>query len=857
MKTIWTLFIIGLCTAAHAQRPFSEYRAKDDLAGWIYAQLPWVAQQPGARSGQLVWAVSAAWRSPRNNNEIQAWQDLLVNEGYALLMAGDIVHSTDAYTAAFQWARAHQDLEDPALVLDNILKPLGNNYTRLGDYEQALFIHRKALVIAQALGNKDAIAGTCSNLANAESNRGDPEQALIYCRQGLGLTGIPGPVRGLLLSEEADALQALGQTSEARRVIRKSIGLLGGAPGWLFTAYQQAGDIFLEDPDQALAFYNHALVLQTGRRETAKLYQRLGNLYYQTHRYTEASAWLDKCQSLLIPGGTNLYAENTLVDLFYTRARVYEAEDSTDRALRCYGLSFAAEGKLRSELISGPSKERAVADSRMRQEAAIQCAWAAWVKTQKPLYRQMVLDFMESSKAQLLLQEQREQAAPVGEDSIYNRIRLLERALAYYEEEAAQTGHALDARYQQSSWDLAGLRKRVGINTPARYDGGAPFVPEGTDFVRSFFAGGSALYLVECDHKGIRFADRLNLSNGWQDSIRGFLQTYFEQGPNAMINRPRDYYGRAYAIYQRLFGAHPLETGKRYIFLPDGALSLLPVEALVTEPRYSPSPGDWPFVLQKAAVSYAWSLQTLRRQTVSPGNARGFAGFFISENNRNLPALQAVAAEREVIARVIPGGRFFSDSSATVAAFRNALSLAAVIHVSVHATVGNAPCIQLYDRPFYLFQLSALETHPSLVVLSACRTGDGRMVSGEGAQSLARAFTAAGTGAVVAGWWNVDDETAAALMPAFYRSVVAGDAPVWALRKAQLSWVDDPGVAYLHKLPYYWAALHYQGDPGAVLRMGHAWGKYVWWVMGIVIVLILLLKKLLTLWNTDSSADPA
>ncbi|MBS1604095.1 MAG: CHAT domain-containing protein, partial [Bacteroidetes bacterium] len=117
-----------------------------------------------------------------------------------------------------------------------------------------------------------------------------------------------------------------------------------------------------------------------------------------------------------------------------------------------------------------------------------------------------------------------------------------------------------------------------------------------------------------------------------------------------------------------------------------------------------------------------------------------------------------------------------------------------------------------------------MEHQPDLVVLSACRTGDGKMVSGEGVQSIARAFIGGGTGAVVAGWWDVNDETAGRLIQGFYSRMEEGGSDggdsgagkenaARALRAAKLDWLKDPAVNYLHKLPYYWAVLNYQGDP--------------------------------------------
>src|SRR6266704_2120206 len=61
-------------------------QTKDSLTAWIYRQIQWVVKAPAARATLLTRAVATAWRSPRSNEEIQAWQDLLSNEGYALLM---------------------------------------------------------------------------------------------------------------------------------------------------------------------------------------------------------------------------------------------------------------------------------------------------------------------------------------------------------------------------------------------------------------------------------------------------------------------------------------------------------------------------------------------------------------------------------------------------------------------------------------------------------------------------------------------------------------------------------------------------------------------------------------------------
>ena len=123
------------------------------------------------------------------------------------------------------------------------------------------------------------------------------------------------------------------------------------------------------------------------------------------------------------------------------------------------------------------------------------------------------------------------------------------------------------------------------------------------------------------------------------------------------------------------------------------------------------------------------------------------------------------------------------------------------------------------------------------------------MVRGEGVQSLARAFIGGGTGAVVAGWWDVNDETASRLMLGFYSQLAAQqksgtvkENAARALRAAKLNWLKDPAVNYLHKLPYYWAVLNYQGNPqplkeDVLITAGHS-SVLVYGAMILVLVIV-------------------
>ena len=96
-----------------------------------------------------------------------------------------------------------------------------------------------------------------------------------------------------------------------------------------------------------------------------------------------------------------------------------------------------------------------------------------------------------------------------------------------------------------------------------------------------------------------------------------------------------------------------------------------------------------------------------------------------------------------------------------------------------------------------------------LVVLSACRTGLGKEVRGEGLVGLTRAFMYAGASRVVASLWKVDDKATAVFMKEFYRAMFQEhQRPAAALRTAQLALMKNPRF----RSPFYWAAFTLQGE---------------------------------------------
>lgn len=106
-------------------------------------------------------------------------------------------------------------------------------------------------------------------------------------------------------------------------------------------------------------------------------------------------------------------------------------------------------------------------------------------------------------------------------------------------------------------------------------------------------------------------------------------------------------------------------------------------------------------------------------------------------------------------------------------------------------------------------ELYNLNLSADLVVLSACQTGLGKEIRGEGLVGLTRAFMYAGAARVIVSLWNVSDRATSDLMGRLYREMLQGDrTPAASLRAAQLALRADPRWQH----PYYWAAFVLQGD---------------------------------------------
>lgn len=274
-----------------------------------------------------------------------------------------------------------------------------------------------------------------------------------------------------------------------------------------------------------------------------------------------------------------------------------------------------------------------------------------------------------------------------------------------------------------------------------------------------------------------------------------------------------------------LLGPLPDISEKRLVVVADGALSYVPFGAL-EDPRTAGKPLiDAVEVVRLPSASL---VRALREQRSGRQFTRWVAiaadpdyGSGSQLSVRRLPESRREASQ--IAALAPPGGvEVVAGASARrewvertdFRAFR-------VLHFATHGIVDDERpelsgiVLSLVDEKgnpqdgfLRLDDIYNLNLPVDLVVLSACETGLGKEVKGEGLIGLVRGFMYAGAPAVIASSWQVDDSATAELMTELYRGIFAGKAPAAALREAQMAVRNIPRF----RAPYYWAAFELQGD---------------------------------------------
>jgi CHAT domain-containing protein len=245
-----------------------------------------------------------------------------------------------------------------------------------------------------------------------------------------------------------------------------------------------------------------------------------------------------------------------------------------------------------------------------------------------------------------------------------------------------------------------------------------------------------------------------------------------------------------------------LADATRLYVVPDRDLALLPFAAL---PEDSPT-GELRFLGDTREIAFLPMAGAPRSWSVERGTIL-LAGDPLPDAAGEFPALPRAGAELDGIEAIWrPENLQALRRNELVADRLTALPLADydILHLATHAVATSSDprqCAVILSEGERLDfrQIGTFSLQSSLVVLSACQTGTGEVIPGEGVVGLAWAFLRSGASGVAASLWNVDDMSTAALMVALHRNLRQGHDVPRSLTAAQRE------VAREYPHPAYWA----------------------------------------------------
>lgn len=328
----------------------------------------------------------------------------------------------------------------------------------------------------------------------------------------------------------------------------------------------------------------------------------------------------------------------------------------------------------------------------------------------------------------------------------------------------------------------------------------------------------------------------------------------------------KEYQQLAYKLYQVLL--EPLEpwlNSKPLLIIPDNELNFLPFEALVTEP-YSDGKttyAELDYVLNKHEIAYALSVEVLHRQTTNTRNntnkqqilayapsyqdkdAGESAGWLavrsVTDTYGDLPGAQNEVKE---LKRLLPT-LDRTEQRATESLFKEESEHYGLIHCAMHSYINNKnPMLSklvftpqsdtLNDNLLNAYEISHLKIPASLVVLSACNSGNGPMNSGDGLLSLSRSFVKAGSKSILSTLWPVSDLSSAQLMVLFYQGLSQNYSKSVSLTRAKRQYLATHYGMDAH--PYFWAGYLFSGNDSSLeLKTYHPLWNYLLGLLALVL----------------------
>lgn len=768
------------------------------------------------------------------------------NKGQAYVHLADYEKALIYFNKALALANSTLEKNHPQILSLNM--NIGYVYEKKKDFNNALKYYLAS--IPEGAENPSLVK-TMGNLASLYNSMNEKEKADEYYQNALKLAlkylGPEHPETGLLYTRYGYFLlfdpirnNELDYFNNALLISKKHYG---DKSREVSNNYTHIGNYYYmrNETMKSLDFYQKAIVANVKDFNKNDIYSTPGIKDIEADMYT-VNALNGKAQALAVLGGIK----------------------NLTHSLETYKLSVKVIDKLRSTYQDEESKLMISDQAKSTFQKTVGIATQLYQETNNKKYLAEAFEYSDKSKSAVLINSMHDiEAQHFGKipDNILALERKLKlnistfRSFIYEEKQKATPDNKMINNWESRVFEFTvrydSLTDVLEKNYPDYYKlkYTEPTVSISTiqnalekdNVLIEYMISDSLLYLFSINSNSFEVFTQ-PIDSSFYRNIQNIVSA---TNNNSMFSTTKEdyktYVTSAYHLYEKLI--EPVRDSfneKKLIIITDGELGYISFDMLLTSlpDTNSMDYRKLPYLIREKVISYSTSaiLQYSGFQKRERNASKNFLVMapsyenltesgktaFTDENGEKIYLLPIPGVEKEI--EGIKNSMFakkIRGKSATEAMFKEEVGKYNVLHLAMHTLVNNSqPMLSklvfyqnkdtLEDGMLNTYELFSMDLNAGLAVLSACNTGSGKLLKGEGIMSLARGFIFAGVPGIVMTMWSVDDESSAEIVKKFYEYLEDGMSKDEALRQAKLDLLAEGDPLRSH--PFYWAAYVNIGD---------------------------------------------
>ncbi len=839
------LFLFFTCLNIFGQQnSLQKLKTNNDLENYCYALLDEFVANPTQNNLKNISKIpESLWRKPKTNPENLAVVVILCNRGFYEKQFGQLFNAIKSYElASLIYQKNKLSNYD---IIEYCLKPLGNLYTITGDYTNAENCIKQYLFVAIKNKNNDQKVSAIINLSAVYKSVGKNNESIEIIYEALKTNGVLPEKQLILYHNLASNYIAINQLDKAKYILEKSLAIKK-----LPYSYQNLAHIFRKQKafnkaHNYLAKAKNALIQSSTKNELSKIYLEEASLYFDENRMDEAKNSIQKVfkndilnynTTQIYPNKKQLYPNINLIDALDLWATIFHQKKDFINEIACYNLSFYVENQFHKVLFYENSKLVNYSNSRARAEKTIEAYTSLYLTTKNQKYLAEAFELQENTKFRTLKENLAftSNKTNVKQQNLLLEIQTLENIILIEQQKQSNANIEIIYKAIKDQNLLMSQLKSYKNNTSINYDQKIDLLQlkqklkKDDAIVVVYFFGNKKTYVFTVTFKNIEITSFVNSPEN-----RNTITTYIDYFTNAskINNDIEGYKSASFKAYKLL--QLPQKESKNLIVIPDGLLSFVSFESLLTNKTTQKKYSKLPYLLHDFTISYNTTISFYLDSKKPMFHKTSVLGIFpIFQNSQK----ELYFSKQELQnTQSVFSGKYLKNAEASFDHFKSNCHEYSILHLSTHAFSGDLQMpatISFYDKEVMYNELSALKINPNLVVLSACETGLGKLYKGEGAMSIARGFQNAGANNMLFSLWSINDFTTSKIIENFYSNLSNNITYSEANTNSKIQFLSDPNIPNNKKSPYYWSAFVYYGSLETNKNQNCFW----FWITGVILL---------------------